>query len=265
MTDLADLDWRVVGEECRDGPLTMALEAVAAETVADGGPATVRVYQWPDTLSLGYNQDPESIDWDYCASEGIGVTRRPTGGGAIYHDAVGDISYGIVAPADEVPGDLMACYEQFCEPVLEAFEAMGVAASFADAEREAVHHPACYLRALHPAHDVVGPDGRKVSGNAQYRQRDAVIQHGSLTFSQRPERHCGCFTGKPAPERFRERVGAIDEYADVSRATAVEHLRSALTEWVAADEGSWTDAELARAREIADEKYGADAWIRRTA
>ncbi len=54
---LADLEWRVIGEETRPGPMTMALEAAAAETVAAGGPATVRVYTWPDTLSLGYGQD----------------------------------------------------------------------------------------------------------------------------------------------------------------------------------------------------------------
>ncbi len=147
-----------------------------------------------------------------------------------------DISYGIIAPADAVPGDLMACYEQFCEPVLDAFERMGVDASFADDERSAVHQPACYLRQLHPAHDIVGPDGRKLSGNAQYRQKDAVIQHGSLSVSLRPDRHCGCFTADPDSERFTERVGAIDEYADIDRAEAVETLRSTLAEWVDATE-----------------------------
>ncbi|WP_135301911.1 lipoate--protein ligase family protein [Haloarcula amylovorans] len=261
---LADLDWRVVGEERHDGPLTMAFEEVAAETVADGGPATVRVYTWPDTLSLGYRQDPDSVDWDFCEREGIGVTRRPTGGGAIYHDSVADISYGIVAPTDAVPGDLMDCYELFCEPILDAFEGIGVAAHFVDSEREAVHQPACYLRELHPAHDIVGPDGRKLGGNAQYRQRDAVVQHGSLSFSLRPERHCGCFSGDVDTDAFRERVGAIDEYADIDREAAVATLKETLAEWVDAEEGGWTDEERSRARERAESKYDTDAWVRRS-
>jgi len=94
--------------------------------------------------------------------------------------------------------------------------------------------------ALHPAHDVVGPDGRKVSGNAQYRQRDAVVQHGSLTFSTNPERHCACFTGAagdadqrtngPDPDAFDDRVGGIDEYADIDRTEVVDALSAALTE-----------------------------------
>ncbi|QIO22014.1 biotin/lipoate A/B protein ligase family protein [Haloarcula sp. JP-L23] len=261
---LADLEWRVVGEESHDGPLTMALEEIAAETAAEGGPATVRVYTWPDTLSLGYRQDPDSIDWAFCEREGIGVTRRPTGGGAIYHDHYADFSYGIVAPADAVPGDLMACYELFCEPILDAFESIGVDADFVESERDAVHQPACYLRALHPAHDVVGPDGRKLAGNAQYRQKDAVIQHGSLSVSTRPERHCDCFTGKPDPEAFRERVGAIDAYVDIDRETVVEALRETLAEWVDADAGGWTDDELSRARERAESKYQTDEWVRRS-
>ncbi|WP_277540133.1 lipoate--protein ligase family protein [Haloarcula laminariae] len=261
---LAELDWRVVGEATDDGPMTMALEEIAAETAADGGPATVRVYTWPDVLSLGYSQDPDTVDWDYCEREGIGVTRRPTGGGAIYHDRYADISYSIVAPAEAVPGDLMACYKLFCEPILDAFEGMGVDASFVDAERDAVHQPACYLRALHPAHDIVGPDGRKIGGNAQYRRNDAVVQHGSLSLSLRPDRHCGCFTAKPDHDAFRERVGAIDEYADCERDTAVATLRETLADWVDADEGGWTDDERSRARERADSKYATDEWVRRT-
>jgi len=260
---LAALDWRVIGEAIDDGPMTMALEEIAAETAADGGPATVRVYTWPDVLSLGYNQDPDSIDWDFCEREGIDVTRRPTGGGAIYHDHYADLSYSIVAPADEVPGDLMECYELFCGPILDTFEGIGVDAGFVDREYDAVHQPACYLRGLHPAHDIVGPDSRKIGGNAQYRRKDAVIQHGSLSVSLRPERHCGCFTGEPDPDAFRERVGAIDEYVDVERGDVVESLRTTLAEWVDADVGTWTDDERSRARERADSKYATDEWVRR--
>ena len=260
---LANLNWRVIGEGTDDGPTTMALEEIAAETAAAGGPATVRVYTWPDVLSLGYNQDPDSVDWAFCEREGIGVTRRPTGGGAIYHDHYADLSYSIVAPADAVPGDLMECYRLFCTPILDAFEGIGVDAGFVDREYDAVHQPACYLRALHPAHDIVGPDGRKLGGNAQYRRKDAVVQHGSLSVSLRPERHCGCFTDTPDADAFRERVGAIDEYADIERADVVERLRAMLADWVDAEEGEWTGDERVRARERAQSKYATDEWVRR--
>ena len=55
MTDIFDREWRLVREEKRSGPMNMALDEVAAETAARGGPRTLRVYQWdPATLSLGY-------------------------------------------------------------------------------------------------------------------------------------------------------------------------------------------------------------------
>jgi lipoate-protein ligase A len=265
MTDLADREWRLIREEAWDGPMNMALDEIAAETAARGGPRTVRVYQWePSTLSLGYSQDPDTIDWAYCDREGITVTRRPTGGGGIYHDSHGDISYSIVAPAEELPGDLMDCYELLCAPLMDAFEHMGVPATFAEEHRPAVYQPACYLRKLHPAHDVVSAtDGRKLSGNAQYRRKDSVIQHGSLTYAGRPERHLAVFAGHDVTvDEFEERVGSIESEADRTRSEAVETLTDALAAWADAEEGSWTDDELARARERADEKYRSTGWVR---
>ena len=260
--DLADREWRLVREECRPGPMQMALDEVAAETAAAGGPRTVRVYRWaPSTLSLGYRQDPATVDWGFCADNGIDVTRRPTGGGGIYHDAAGDISYTIAVPAAEVPGELLACYELLCAPVLDAFGRMGVDAAFAADEQPSIHQPACYLRAIHPAHDVLA-GGRKISGNAQYRQRDAVVQHGSLSYDLAVDRHLGAFAADLDPARFRERVTGIREQASIDRDTAVAALEGALGERFDATEGCWTDAELERAADIANRKYASDGWTR---
>jgi lipoate-protein ligase A len=265
MTDLADREWRLVREEAHPGPMNMALDEIAAETTAAGGPRTLRVYQWdPSTLSLGYHQDPATIDWAYCEREGITVTRRPTGGGAIYHDSHGDISYSIVAPAEELPGDLMDSYSLLCQPLLDALDGIGVDATFTDEERPAIHQPVCYLREMHPAHDVVAPDGRKLSGNAQYRRKDSIIQHGSLTFERRPERHLGVFTDHDVPpEQFCERVTDVREWAHVTREDVVAALEGTLAEWADAEDGDWTDGELARARKRAREKYEFEDWTRR--
>ncbi|MGM0590789.1 MAG: lipoate--protein ligase family protein [Halobacteriota archaeon] len=261
---LSDHEWRLIREESWSGPMTMALDEIAAETAAAGGPRTVRVYRWdPSTLSLGYRQDPDTVDWEHCDREAVTVTRRQTGGGGIYHDFDGDISYSIVAPADDLPGDLMECYHLLCTPVLDAFARMGVDADFAAEELPAIYPPACYLRALHPAHDIVA-GGRKVSGNAQYRRKDAVIQHGSLTYSVRAADHLGVFAApETTPDAFRQRVTGIEEQVDIDRSEAVACVEAALEAWADAAEGEWTDEELARARTRATEKYGAASWVRR--
>lgn len=263
MSDLAERAWRFIPEESRSGPIQMALEEVAAETAASGGPRTVRVYTWdPSTLSLGYRQAPETVDWEYCAANDVTVTRRPTGGGGIYHDSYGDISYSIVAPEEELPGDLMDCYELLCAPVLDAFNRMGVAADFADEELPEIHQPTCYLREIHPAHDILA-GGRKISGNAQYRQRDAVIQHGSLSYALATGDHLGVFeTEEVSQATFQERVTSIRDQVGLDRTAAVDALEAALTEWADAEVSAWRDDELDRAREIADEKYATESWTR---
>ena len=261
---LADREWRLIREEARNGPMQMALDEIAAETAAAGGPRTVRVYRWdPSTLSLGYGQDPETVDWAHCADEGISVTRRQTGGGGIYHDSSGDVSYSITAPKSELPGDLMDAYHLLCEPILDAFEAVGVDADYVSESVPEIWRPACYLRKLHPAHDIVAA-GRKISGNAQYRRRDAVVQHGSLTYSANAGAHLDVFSGHDvSPAQFGERVAGVDELVDASRGELVAAVEESLSDWTEAEEGTWTDEELERARTRVDEKYGNDEWVRR--
>lgn len=262
---LADRDWRLVREEARPGPLNMSLDEIAARTAGAGGVRTVRVYRWsPSTLSLGYNQQPETVAWEHCADHDVSVVRRQTGGGGIYHDEFGDISYSISAPRDELPGDLMDAYHVLLEPVLDAFDRMGVDARLVEEEQPALHQPACYLRPLHPAHDLVaGEAGRKISGNAQYRTRDAVVQHGSISYALQPDRHLATFVDPPIGEsEFTGRVTSIREEVGIDRETAVRALEDALADWSDADDGEWTETELADARDLARAKYESDAWTR---
>ncbi|WP_435361179.1 lipoate--protein ligase family protein [Haloarchaeobius sp. DFWS5] len=260
MTEVASREWRLIREEAWDGPTNMALDEIAAKSASEDGVRTLRVYQWePSCLSLGYGQAKESVDWEFCEREGIDVTRRQTGGGGIYHDQHADISYSIIAPAEELPGDLMDCYDLLCEPVLDAFARMGVDADFADQPYPAIHEPACYLRDIHPAHDVLA-SGLKISGNAQYRQRDAVIQHGSLSFDRAPERHCGVFAGKPSVDDFTDRVTSIRAESGIDRDEAVAALEAELAEWADADEGAWAESEVADATDLAANKYKNPTW-----
>jgi len=272
------MDWRLIPEQTLDGAASMAVDEVAAETVAAGGPATIRVYRWvPSTLSLGYGTDADIVDRESCEDVGLTVTRRPTGGGAIYHDSAGDVAYSIIAPAEEFPGDVTESYRALLDPILDAFDRFGVDVDFARAARAAVWSPACYLRELDPAHDLVGPDGRKIAGNAQYRTRDAIVQHGSLSFEVEAEAHLNCFADPPVSvEAVESNVCGALEFvhsddvetdagrtagADRRRSRFVTGLETALQEWADADEGTWTEAETERAAEIADGKYRADAWV----
>ena len=260
---LEDLTWRLITEEARSGAMNMALDEAVARSVAAGADPVLRVYRWqPSTLSLGYHQDPTTIDWDGCRERGVEITRRPTGGGAIYHDRWGDISYSIILPAEHVSGDLLESYHTLCEPVLGAFDRMGIEADFSDEPRDGIYEPACYLRPIHPAHDIIVGEA-KISGNAQYRQREVVIQHGSITFESDPTRHMECFAGHEVDvETFSERVTDVRSHAPITRGDAVAAIEGALAEWGDAAAGGWQGSELREARELAEQKYRSEAWNR---
>jgi lipoate-protein ligase A len=151
---------------------------------------------------------------------------------------------------------------------------MGVPATVAERGADPIHEPACYLREVHPAHDVV-VGKRKISGTAQHRTREAVVQHGSITYARATERHLGCFAADLDPADFEDRATSIreearrDEAGDgegrtgVSREAAVASLEAMLREWADGEAGTWTADELERAREIGAERFGTDAWTRR--
>ncbi|TKR25926.1 lipoate--protein ligase family protein [Natronomonas salsuginis] len=260
------MDWRLISEERLPGPLSMAFDEVAAETIASGGPATVRLYRWtPSTVSLGYGNDASIVDWDHCADANVDVTRRQTGGGAIYHDSFGDVAYSIIAPKSAFPGDVTESYCELLSPVLAAFDSVGAGVGFASEESEALWNPICYLRSLDPAHDLVAPDGRKIAGNAQYRTRDAIVQHGSLTFDSDPARRLAPFVDPPlSADAFADRVGGLTDIpgVDIDRSTFVDLLETKLVAWADATIGEWTDAERERADDLRERKYDHDRWVR---
>lgn len=262
IVSLEDLDWRLISEENRPGSVHMALEEVAAERAAEEDLGMVRTFRWaPSTLSLGYGQDPETVDWDYCERADVAVTRRQTGGGGIYHDHYADISYSIVVPAHAVSGDLLEAYHALCAPVLDFFKRLELDANFADEPQPALHEPACFLRDINPAHDIL-IDGAKISGNAQYRQRDAVIQHGSILFDRATDRHMAVFdTPGVSADTFRNRTTTVTECTDVSRSEAVDTLETALGAWAEREHDEWATWELEQARELAASKYGNSTWI----
>lgn len=236
----------------------MARDEVAEQSAADGV-RTARVYRWANpTLSLGYGQDAHTVDWDACDRLGVDVVRRRTGGGAILHGS--DVSYSLSVPAGDVAGDVSASYRRLLEPLLDAFDALGLPAKFAAETGEPVHRPACYLRGRDPAHDLV-LDGRKVAGNAQHRTKHAVLQHGSVAVAPDHDRRAAVLEAPEASAAaFREQTAALSEHGVTSDEFA-EALRDALVAWSGAEPGTWSDAERDRAGALAD-VYGSEEWVR---
>ncbi|TFG31361.1 lipoate--protein ligase family protein [Candidatus Thorarchaeota archaeon] len=144
----------------------MAIDESIMMSMREGlvGP-TLRLYRWlPSAVSIGTFQGMnDEVDVQFCKSHNIDVIRRITGGGAVFHDFDGEITYSIILPKGHrlAPNDIIESYKILCSGIISGLNKLGIESSFK------------------PINDVIA-DGKKISGNAQTRQHSCVLQHGTI-------------------------------------------------------------------------------------
>lgn len=170
---------RVVRSPATTPALNMEVDRLLLDAA---GPPTLRLYGWsPPGLSLGWFQDAGPF-LDVPGRHVI--VRRPTGGGAIYHED--EITFALTADALLLP-DVEASYALLHDAIANALRAVGVPVHRIE------HGPACGARggvgwcfASPGRHDLVTPDGRKIVGSAQRRVRrpaPRLLHHGSVVLT----------------------------------------------------------------------------------
>jgi lipoyl(octanoyl) transferase len=174
--------WRLLLDlEGRPGWQNMALDQ-ALLARAGRGERWLRLYRWaPHCLSFG-RHEPALRRYDRTQIEGRGLdtVRRPTGGRAVWHAE--ELTYALAAPAAGF-GGLRQAYEEIHRMLLAALRLLGVLAEVAPARRgEPVDAGACFAS---PAGGEITVRGRKLVGSAQLRERDGLLQHGSVLLAGR--------------------------------------------------------------------------------
>jgi lipoate---protein ligase len=136
----------------------MALDQALMSKVEDSIPI-LRLYGWkPPAVSIGYFQSlEEEVNVRTCKNLGIDVIRRITGGGAVLHEH--ELTYSFITK--KYPTNIMESYELICEPVIMCLREFGFDAKFS------------------PLNDII-VDDKKVSGNAQTRKKNILLQHGTI-------------------------------------------------------------------------------------
>lgn len=239
------MKWRVVPLETHDAYTNMAID----EAVAERGTPTIRFYRWrPSAVSIGYFQSlHDEVDLEACRRDDVDYVRRRTGGGAVYHDYNGEVTYSIIGPTEEFPEDLTESYRSICSRVVDALGSLGVDAGF------------------EPINDVV-TGGRKISGNAQTRRGGRLVQHGTVLHEVDPER---MFTylrpevdkvSDKIVESVRDRVTSVSDEVGGSIQDTYEALRDAFTRDREVYEEGLTDEELGAAEDLVHERYATDGW-----
>lgn len=164
-----------------DRPLPGSVNMAIDEAIMEGGRrglVTLRLYRWePGCLSFGRNQTArDRYDGVRAAALGYDVVRRPTGGRSVLHHD--ELTYSVTAPASW--GSLRDVYLRINRALSAGLRRLGVDAVVAESSSGPAPRPgvrACFRDPL-PGEVTVG--GRKLVGSAQWRDADALLQHGSI-------------------------------------------------------------------------------------
>ncbi|MCS7386756.1 MAG: lipoate--protein ligase family protein [archaeon GB-1867-005] len=247
-------EWRLIYLNEFDGYWNMAIDEAMLIMKSKGKiPNTLRLYRFtPSAVTIGFFQSPkEEVNIEFCRKNGIEIVRRITGGGTVYHDENGEITYSIVVSEKDAPKDILRSYELFCSGIVKALERLGLKAEF------------------HPINDVL-VSGKKISGSAQTRRRGVVLQHGTLMYNT--DISTLAVTLKVIPEKLKdkgvtkleERVTTISKALSrhVSRDEVVQAMIEGFAEalQVKFHHDELTSEELELAEKLMKEKYSKDEW-----
>lgn len=243
------MKWRVIGFSNNDAFTNMAIDEAVGESVRQGGPPTIRFYGWsPSAVSIGYFQEiGHEVDIGKCAELGIDIVRRRTGGGAVYHNTEGEITYSVIAREDAFPKDIIASYREICSWITKSLSLAGIDSEFK------------------PINDII-TNGKKISGNAQTRRQGVLLQHGTILYSVDAEVMFSLL--KVPDEKIRdkmiatvkERVTSVSEQKAMPREELYSALMKGFTEGKEFREGALTDEEKKRAGELVKERYRTKEW-----
>jgi lipoate-protein ligase A len=156
--------WRLLQTGFMNAFSNMAIDKAILVANSQGMvPPTVRFYGWsPPAISIGYFQSLiEEVDIQACERFGVDFVRRITGGGAVFHEK--ELTYSIVVPEEHpaIPKNILKSYGRICGAVMKALYQLGIESEYA------------------PINDII-TSGRKISGNAQTRKLETVLQHGTV-------------------------------------------------------------------------------------
>ena len=171
--------WQLLLEpQGRSGPENMAVDVALLERADRMGEAFLRLYRFdPPCLSLGRNEAAGGYDRAAIPRLGIDVVRRPTGGGAVWHEH--ELTYAVAAPIAAF-GLLRQAYRAIHQRLLTALRLLGADVALAPdrpTARPPVPPSACFSQ---PVGGEVLLRTRKLVGSAQMRRGGAFLQHGSI-------------------------------------------------------------------------------------
>lgn len=191
------------------------------------------------TLMVGkYQNVLEEIDLAYARAQNIQIVRRMSGGGTIYTD-LGGWQFTFITRGNAAT----ISFSEYIRPVIDALATLGVRAEF-------------------NGRNDLTIDGKKFSGNAQYKLAGNTVHHGSLLLCTDIEQMVRATTVDPQKilsksiRSVRDRVTNIADH--LPEPVAPEVFKDRLIDSIMHGnrrEYVLTDADRARIAAIAEERF----------
>jgi len=241
-----------------DGYTNMSIdEAVMIKLRENQSLPILRIYKWdPPTISIGYFQKSEDINFDRCKEDGIMVVRRLTGGRAVLHDI--ELTYSIIFTEDDFsPFKKKEMFQYIAKALTASLEELGVNAKMAEKSRGDLKSANCFAS---PAqYEIETPGKQKLIGSAQVIKNGVMLQHGAIPIT----------TAYSRIDRYLNKdSGAIKSSSAITEASGkkisdselLHALKRGFSHYFPLFDSTLTDEEEELAHYLAKTKYSTDEW-----
>jgi lipoate-protein ligase A len=254
-TQWGDYSWELVHPGPLDPLMHLALDQVLAEEVGEGRRApTLRIWEWasPAVVIGSFQSVKNEVDAANATKYGFPVVRRISGGGAMFIEPAGAVTYSIYAPIDLVQGMSFAdSYAFFDEWAVQALQSLGIDASYV------------------PLNDIASPTG-KIGGAAQKRLGNGgVLHHVTMAYDMDGDRMAEVLRigreklSDKGTKSANKRVDPLRSQTGMTREQIIERMIDTFRGLHGLTDAALTDWELERATELVATKFATDEWLYR--
>jgi lipoate-protein ligase A len=246
------LHWNLLPAVPRAPLLNMALDEVLVERVGAGRrQPTLRIWGWsaPCVVLGRFQSVRNEVDEEAAARRGVEIVRRISGGGAMFIEPEGAITWSLYAPESMTAGMTFAeSYRFFDAWVVDALRELGIDAWYA------------------PLNDITSGAG-KIGGAAQARRGGAVLHHTTMAYDMNlPLMLEVLRTGKEklsdkGVTSADKRVAPLRQQTNLPRAAILEHMVEQFQQRFGLEEDALHPDEIAEAEQRVRERFGTRSWI----
>ena len=217
----------------------------------------LRIYKWnPPTISIGYFQKSEDINFERCKEDGIMVVRRLTGGRAVLHDI--ELTYSIIFTEEDFhPFKKKEIFQYIAKALTASLEEIGVNAKIAEKSRGDLKSANCFAS---PAqYEIETKEKQKLIGSAQVIKNGVMLQHGAIPIT----------TAYSRIDKYLNRdSGTIKNSSAVSNALGknisdselLMALKKGFSYYFPLFDSKLSDEEIKLANHLVQTKYSTDEW-----